>query len=84
MSLPSDFEPIYRDREISGDECVHESDLDFIDVSDVSTDSSGESSNDFQDNKCAIFTYTVKKRLIYSSNKYDSFVELVNNTNFGL
>ena len=60
MSLTKDSETLYSDSEISSDESIHESDLDFIDDSDVSTESSDESSDDFQDNKCTIFTYTVK------------------------
>ena len=37
MSLPSDSETIYSDSEISSDESIHESDIDFIDDSDLST-----------------------------------------------
>ena len=67
MSLPCDSETIYSDSEISSDESIHESDLDFIDDSDVSSgcsdessdesdvSSNNESSDDFLDNECTIF-----------------------------
>ena len=58
MSLPSDSETIYSDSEISSDESIHDSDLDFIDDSDLST-SDSSSDEDFQDNKCTIFKSTV-------------------------
>ena len=58
MSLPSDSETIYSDSEISSDESIHESDIDFIDDSDLST-SDESSDEDFQDNKCTIFKSTV-------------------------
>ena len=89
MISPNDSETVYSDSEISSDESIHESDIDFIDDSDVSSESSNESDinskngDEFQDNKCTTFTYIYSnKSLIYFSNKYDSFVELVNNANF--
>ena len=61
MSLPSDSETIYSDSEISSDESIHDSDLDFIDDSDLSTSdsSSDESDNEILNNKCIIFKSTV-------------------------
>ena len=51
MDLPSDSETIYSDSKISSDESIHESDVDFIDDSDLTrsdeSDSSDESSDDF-------------------------------------
>ena len=62
--MPSDSETIYSDSEISSGEHMHDSDIDFIDDSDLTSsdesDSSDDSSNeDFQDNKCTIFKSTV-------------------------
>ena len=58
MSLPSDSETIYSDSDYSKDESIHDSDLDFIDDSDLST-SDSSSDEDFQDKKCTIFKSTV-------------------------
>ena len=59
MSLPSDSdgETIYSDSEISSDESIHESDIDFIDDSDLET--SDESCDEFLNDKCTIFKSTV-------------------------
>ena len=57
MSLPSDSETIYSDSEISSDESIHKSDIDFIDDSDLET--SDESSDEFLNGKCTIFKSTV-------------------------
>ena len=63
MSLPSDSdytsdgETIYSDSEISSDESIHESDIDFIDDSDLET--SDESSDENLNDKCTIFKSTV-------------------------
>ena len=69
MSLPRESETIYSDSEKSSDESIHESDIDFIDDSDVGSDnsdvdseSSNESGDDFQDNKCTIFKCAVINR----------------------
>ena len=69
MSLPSESETIYSDSEISSDESIHESEIDFIGDSDVSSDnsdvdseSSNESGDDFQDNEFTIFTCAVINR----------------------
>ena len=74
MSLPSNSETIYsnNERQSSSDESIHESDLEFFDDFDVSSESNDESSDEsdvstgssdksdnFQDNKCTIFTYRV-------------------------
>ena len=57
MSLPSDSETIYSDSEISSDESIHDSDLDFIDDSDLT--SSDESDDEILNDKCTIFKSTV-------------------------
>ena len=68
MEYPSDSETSYSDTEISSDESINETDNDFIDDSDVIGESSnesdinGENSDEFQDNKCTIFTYIAKTR----------------------
>ena len=62
MSLPNDSETIYSDSEITSDESIHNSDLNFIDDSELSSGSSDDSSDDFQHNKCTIFKSTVKIR----------------------
>ena len=57
MSLPKDSDIIKSDIKISSDKSIHESDIDFIDDSDVSSESSDETSDEFQDNNCTTFMY---------------------------
>ena len=70
MISPSDSESetIYSYSEKTSYESIHQSDMDFIDDSDVSSESSDESdinsekSDEFQDNKCTIFSYIAINR----------------------
>ena len=56
MSLPSDSETIYSDSEISSDESIHDSDIDFIDDSSSDeSDSSDNSDDEILNDKCTIF-----------------------------
>ena len=59
MSLPSDSdgETIYSESEISSDESIHDSDLDFIDDSDLSSSDSDD--DEILNDKCTIFKSTV-------------------------
>ena len=55
MDMPSDSETFFSDSEISSDESIHESDLDFIDDPNLETTDESSGSDDFQNNKCTIF-----------------------------